>query len=139
MLSRRQLRIKVLLALYAFFQSGKSDMTPAEQELFRSIDKVHELYFLLLLFISELAHDDLLDSEDVQRKFFPKDEEVHAKRRLHDIAFIAALDNSEEFKTKIKQYKLSWQTDQELVRKFFFEIKKSKLYKDYISAENPDQ
>ena len=99
MLSRRQLRIKVLLALYAFFQSEKSDIKLAEQELFRSIDKVHELYFILLLFLTELAHDDLLDSEDVQRRFFPGEEELHAKRRLNQISFFQALDNSEEFRT----------------------------------------
>jgi len=139
MLSRRQLRVKVLLALYSFFQSEKSDLVSSEKELFRSIDKVYELYFLLLLFLIELAHDDLLDVEDVQRKFFPKDEEIHAKHRLHQMTIFSALDNSDEFKNKIKQFKLSWQTEQELVRKIFFELKKSKLYKGYMVADLPDE
>src|SRR6516225_4894216 len=111
MLSRRQLRIKVLLALYAFFQSEKSDINSAEQELFRSIEKVYELYFFLLLLITEVAHDDLLDAEDVQRKFFPMEEEVHAKHRLHAISFVSALNESEDFKNKVRHYSLSWQTE----------------------------
>src|SRR5688500_11291186 len=113
MLSRRQLRIKVLQSLYSYFQSGTGDLKTAESELFRSIDKIMELYYLLMLFVTELAHDDLLDEEDLQRKYFPKDEEVHARRRLHTAGFIAALDKSDYFKAKVKEYKCSWQTDQD--------------------------
>src|SRR6187551_2753758 len=129
MLSRRQLRIKVLQALYSFFQSGTADLKSAENELFRSIDKIMELYYLLMLFITELAHDDLLDSEDLQHKYFPKDEEVHAKRRLHMVTFIAEIEKSETFKIRIREYKCSWQNDQDVIRKIFLEVKKSEEYK----------
>ena len=135
MLSRRQLRIKVLQSLYSYFQSGGGDMKKSEGELFRSIDKILELYYLLTLFLTELAHDDLLEAEDLQRKYFPRDEEVHAKRRLHTIGFFEALDKSDEFKARIKEYKCSWQTEQDLVRKIFLEIKKSEEYKKFMTAD----
>src|SRR5689334_24778720 len=111
MLSRRQLRIKVLQALYSFFQSGSADLKTAESELFRSIDKIMELYYLLMLFITELAHDDLLDAEDLQRRYFPREEEVHARHRLHSVRLTAALEKSDFFRAKIKNYKCSWQND----------------------------
>lgn len=139
MLSRRQLRIKVLQALYSFFQSGTSDLKVAESELFRSIDKILELYYLLMLFITELAHDDLLDSEDLQRKYFPKEEEIHARRRLHKVALIEAIENSDVFKTRTKNYKSSWQNEQDLVRKIFLELKKSDLYKKFMTAEEAEE
>jgi len=139
MLSRRQLRIKVLQSLYSFFQSGTGDLKAAESELFRSIDKILELYYLLLLFITELAHDDLLDSEDLQRKYFPKEEEVHARRRLHQAKFASALENNEVFKTAVKNYKCSWQNDQDLVRKIFLEIKKSDEYKKFMTADATEE
>jgi len=139
MLSRRQLRIKVLQALYSFFQSGTGDLKTAERELFRSIDKILELYFLLLLFITELAHDDLLDSEDLQRKYFPSDEEVHAKQRLHKARFVEALEKSAAFKTMVAEYKCSWENDQDLVRKLFLELKKSDEYKKFMTADVADE
>lgn len=139
MLSRRQLRIKVLQALYSFYQSGSGEMNIAKKELFRSIDKIHELYFLLLLFITELAHDDLLDTEDLQRKYFPKDEEVHAKNRLHLLRLIGALDGSDLFKRKVKEFSCSWSNDQELVRKIFLELKKSTEYKKFMTSEIADE
>jgi N utilization substance protein B len=139
MLSRRQLRIKVLQSLYSFFQSGTGDLKSAENELFRSIDKILELYYLLLLFITELAHDDLLDAEDLQRKYFPREEEVHARQRLSKVSFVEALEASEEFTASIKNYKCSWQTDQDLVRKIFLEVKKSEEYKKFMSADVPQE
>lgn len=113
-------------------------MPAAEKELFKSIDKVLELYFLLLLFLTELAHDDLLDSEDIQRKYFPKNEELHAKHRLNQVALIQSLEKSNLFKTKIKEYMCSWQTDQDMVRKIFLEIKKGDAYKKFMTDEVAD-
>src|SRR4051812_20946313 len=98
MLSRRQLRVKVLQALYAFFQSEKTDMQVAGRELFRSIEKTHELYFFILLFLAELAHADSLDVEDAHRKFFPLEEELKTGRRLNKISFVSALNEDADFK-----------------------------------------
>ena len=97
MLSRRQLRIKVLQSLYAFFQADKNDLAIAEKELFRSIEKVNELYIYLLLFLKELADSDQQDAGDLHLKFFPSQEELLASRRLYELKFIYALDESKEF------------------------------------------
>lgn len=139
MLSRRQLRIKVLQALYSYFQSGTGEVNTAEKELFRSIDKILELYYLLMLFITELAHDDLLDAEDLQRKYFPKDEEVHAKNRLHKIRLIESLENNEAFRSKLNEYRCSWQNEQDLVRKVFLELKKSEEYRKFMTSDRADE
>ena len=64
MLSRRQLRVKVLQALYAYFQSDKKELQVAERELFRSIEKVHELYIYLLQFVLELGSADEADAAE---------------------------------------------------------------------------
>ncbi len=132
MLSRRQLRIKVLKALYAFFQADKSDLAIAERELFRSIDKVNELYIYLLLFIKELADSDRNDADDLHLRFFPREEEVKALRRFSTMKFIHALDESKDFKNQVIRLKTSWQKEQDLIRKIYLEIKKSDQYREFL-------
>ncbi|MCX6292456.1 MAG: transcription antitermination factor NusB [Bacteroidetes bacterium] len=132
MLSRRQLRIKVLQSLYSFLQSGKNDLAAGERELFRSIDQVYELYLFLLLLLKELGDADLQDAEDLLHKNFPEENELKAKKRLHQSGFIAALFADATFTAEIKNRKLSWQKDHELVRRLFHEIKKSKAYRNYF-------
>ena len=48
MLNRRFLRIKVMQALYSFFQHEKADIKQFEKEMFKSLDKIFELYLSIL-------------------------------------------------------------------------------------------
>ena len=139
MLSRRQLRSKVLQALYAFFQSGKSDLAVSERELLRSVDKVYDLYLLLLLLLVELADADQHDASELHTKFFPKAEELNATHRIYQLKFIQDLRSSNSFNNDIKQHKLSWQKESDLVRKIFLEIKKSNEYREYLLHHNADE
>ncbi len=132
MLSRRQLRIKVLQSLYSFLQSEKSDLAAADRELFRSIEKVHELYLFLLLLLKELADADLQDAGELHQKHFPKEDELKAKIRFHQLSFILKLSSDSKFLTEVKNHTLSWQKDHELVRKIFLDIKKSTEYKNFL-------
>ncbi len=132
MLSRRQLRIKVLQALYSFFQSEKSDLAAADRELFRSIDKVYELYLFILLLLKELGDADHEDAEGLHQKHFPKEDELKAKNRFHQLSIVQQLATNELFLSELKKYSLSWQKEQDLVRKIFLEIKKSNEYKDFL-------
>lgn len=126
-------------ALYAFFQADKNDMAVAERELFRSIDKVYELYIYLLLFVKEMADADRNDADDLHRKFFPSDEELQAKRRLFDLRFIAELEKDSVFVREANRTRLSWQKEQDLIRKVFLEIKKSETYRDFLKDENASE
>ena len=135
MLSRRQLRIKVLQALYAFFQSDKTDLAVAERELFRSIGKVYELYIYLLQLLIELADADQSHAGDLHLKYFPSEAEMQAKNRLSTISFIAKLSADPGFNAHVKKFGTSWQKNHELVRKLFMEINKSPEYLAFLGSE----
>ena len=55
MISRRLLRIKALMALYAFNRREDDNLTQAETELMFSIGKTYDLYHYLLLLVLEVA------------------------------------------------------------------------------------
>jgi transcription antitermination protein NusB len=135
MLSRRQIRIKVLQALYAFFQSDKSDLAVAERELFRSIEKVYELYIYILLLLKELAFADQADADDLHLKFFPNETEC----RLYELKFITALDENKEFKNQLARTKVSWQRNPDLIRKLFLDLKKSEQYRKFLRNDVADE
>jgi N utilization substance protein B len=139
MLSRRQLRVKVLQALYAYFQSDKKDLAVAERELFRSVEKVHELYIYLLQFIIELADADKSDAGELQNKYFPDQDELKARLRIYQFSFVKALNENSIFTGSRKHWKTSWQKDHELVRKLFFEIKRSPEFRAILTAETIDE
>ena len=47
MLSRRHLRIRVMQALYAFYQSEQKDIRRSELELLNGTEKIFELYLTI--------------------------------------------------------------------------------------------
>ena len=59
MLNRRHIRIKVLQAFYAFFQSNNEDVLKGEKELFHSIEKIYDLYIFILMLIPSLKRQAL--------------------------------------------------------------------------------
>lgn len=57
MLNRRILRIKVMQALYAFFQGEEDSVAVTENQLFRSFDRLYDLYILQLILLTEIYHE----------------------------------------------------------------------------------
>ena len=54
MLNRRHLRIKVLQALYAFYQSEEENYRRTENELMDAIERIYDLYVYLMLTLPEV-------------------------------------------------------------------------------------
>jgi N utilization substance protein B len=129
----------VLQSLYSFFQSEKSDIAVAERELFRSVEKVNELYYFLLLFLKEVSEADQTDAGDVHLKFFPRAEELKVNRRLFELDFIKSLSGNKLFLNQVTLLKLSWQKQHELIRKIFLEIKKSDEYRNFILEDSSNE
>ena len=67
MLNRRHIRIKVLQAFYAFFQSNNEDVLKGEKELFHSIEKIYDLYVFILMLFPSLKRQALIQIEEAKR------------------------------------------------------------------------
>ncbi|MEO6883894.1 MAG: transcription antitermination factor NusB [Bacteroidia bacterium] len=134
MLNRRYLRIKVMQALYAFFQSEGKDLAKAEVELFRNIDKIYDLYVLQLLILPEVRDIAENVSEEAKKKRLPTENDLNPNRKFLDNKIILLLQNNEFIAKYADAKKLNWQNEYDLVKKIFTNIKNSKEYEAYIAA-----
>ncbi|MFL5765525.1 MAG: transcription antitermination factor NusB [Bacteroidia bacterium] len=133
MLNRRYLRIKVMQALYGFFQSDTKDIAKSERELFTGIDKIYDLFIYQLAFIIELRHVATVQMEEAKTKRLPTKEDLDPNLRFISNRFIAQLDENIHVKREINNRKISWNNEFELVRKVFNNIKASPLFGKYMS------
>ncbi len=83
MISRRLLRIKALMALYAFNRREDDDLAKAESELMFSIGKTYDLYHYLLLLVLEVADIAEEKIEQALQKKIPTPEDLNPNRRFH--------------------------------------------------------
>ncbi len=137
MLGRRHYRIKVLQALYAFFQGGEARVDAAEKNLLTSLDKVYELYFLQLSFLLEVIHFYRFRMEEAKTKFFPTPEELNPSYKLSENRLILQLQQNHELAAMSAKYRISWTEEQDMVRKICQRLKTSKEHEEYLnSGEN---
>jgi N utilization substance protein B len=132
MLNRRHLRVKVLQALYAYYQSDKKDIKQHEKNLLQSIDKVFEMYIWMLSLIAEVADYASNDAEDRANKYLPTAEDLNASLKILENRFLVSLKQNKEYIAAVKKYKVSWDFDPELSKALFTILKNSQEYKDYL-------
>ncbi len=137
MLNRRFLRIKVMQMLYSYYQHENADMAAFEKELFKSLDKVYSLYLTILALFTDLHHTAYLVIDENKNKRLPSKEDLNPNLKFVNNTLLVALSESATLKKELERQKISWQTDFDLVRKLFNEIRNSEEYKSYmVSGEN---
>jgi len=135
MLNRRYLRVKVMQALYAFFQSDNRDLNKSEKELLTSIEKIYDLYIYLLVLLIEIRDQAERISEEAKNKRLPTQSDLNPNKLFIDNAVVVQLANNPRIKREAVNRKITWQTDDELVRKILNIIKGSDEYATYMKTE----
>lgn len=135
MFNRRFLRIKVMQALYAYFRDEKADIKVAEKNLFTSIDKSYELFLYILGFLNNIQYAARISVEEARVKRLPTAADLNPNLKFVNNLFLTALNDNKHINTDWTNYKVSWQNDQDLVRKVFNEIKNSDIFKEYMKSE----
>ena len=138
MISRRLLRIKSLVAFYAFHCRGDNNLPQAESELMFSIDKTYDLYHLLILLIIELA--DIADNKIDQalQKRIPTSEDLNPKRKFVDNMVVEQLRNNRSFNDYINSRKLSWANNSHITRLLYNKMLQWEDYDQYVNSEIND-
>jgi transcription antitermination protein NusB len=133
MLNRRFLRIKVMQALYAYFQHEKGDVRLFEKELFKSIDKIHELYLSILSLFESLHHVALVVIDENKNKRLPSESDLKPNLSFINNSLLKSLSENQDLKTQVEKRKISWANDLDIVRRLYNEIKSGELFKEYMS------
>ena len=69
--------------------------------------------------------------EESKNKRLPTPEDLNPNLRFIENILLQNLTNSSELKKEVLNRKISWQSDFDLVRKLFSELRATDLYKDY--------
>ena len=135
MISRRLLRIKALMILYAFNRREDNNLANAEKELDFSINKTYDLYHLILKLILEIAD---IASEKIDfslHKKMPTSEDLNPNRRFIENSVIVQLRNNQNLKKYLQDNKLSWSVNTQVPRKLYNELVIWKPYSEYMSSQ----
>jgi transcription antitermination protein NusB len=135
MISRRLLRIKALMILYAFNRREDDDLAKAEKELMFSIGKTYDLYHYLMLLVIEIADIAADKIEQALLKKIPSHEDLNPNRKFQDNAVILQLRNNISFNKYISESKLSWINYPHIPRLLYNNMLSWEPYLQYMKAD----
>lgn len=136
MISRRQLRVKVLQMLYAYYTAETEDISKAMKELEFSVDKSCELYLLLLSLVIEIRDYAISRIEIAQNKLLPDYEDINPNKRFIENSFISQLSNNKQLERYYKVNSYNWTQYSAFIKDIYNELVNSENYNNYMKAEN---
>ncbi|MGQ3133635.1 MAG: transcription antitermination protein NusB [Flavobacteriales bacterium] len=134
MLNRRQIRVKIMQALYGFLQTENDNLAAGEKSLLQSFERIYDLYLLQFALLAEVHRSALLEREDSRKKFLPTEEDRMESTPFTRNCVFTWIDESEKLHNLLNKRKLSWANHPDAGDKLFKKIRSLESYKAYIHS-----
>lgn len=135
MISRRQLRIKTLQTLYAYYNSEDSSVSKAEKELMLNINKAYELYHSMFVIFIEIANYAESRIELAKNKRLPSNEDLHPNTKFIDSNLIEQFRNCDQLIRYVEAKKITWVDDPELIKELHGLITADPVFTEFMESD----
>lgn len=137
MISRRNIRITVMQALYSIDSFQESSSPKKLESLVNSkFDQTKFLFHYILFFISELAKYAETDAQQKSNKHLPTQEDLNIDTKIANNIIIVKTVQNESFLKVLKQYPAHQYLDKELLKKIYSALISTDRYLNYIEHSN---
>lgn len=136
MISRRNIRVKVMQTLYAS-DSGKTVPAPKDAVvvLDKKIEQTRQLFTYLVYFLTEVARYAETDARNRAAKHLPTADDLKVNTRIAGNLVLWKVLEDSSFQSATEDLKLQSILPRDLVRKIYDELVQTEEYQDYIQME----
>lgn len=142
MISRRNIRVKVMQTLYtlATMETGELELNKKtgsailNEKLNRSLD----LFIVSILYTFRVAQYAETDAIQKASKYLPTEEDRNVSTKIAGNEFLWQILGNQTFGEKVKDAKLDHYVDSEWIKKLYQQLVKTPEYKEYISVNQRD-
>ena len=138
MLSRRNIRIKVMQMLYTMSQDKELQFDEVLRQFRKNFESSYELYLFNVLQLIKVAEYSRKDAAQRAAKHLPTTEDKQFISKLYDNPLLQSLVNNEGLNDLFKKSKLEEDIDDDLVFRLYKEFSKKEEYQTYCKKESTD-
>jgi N utilization substance protein B len=140
MISRRNIRVKVMQTLYAL-EAQEQALTPTDavRILQKHFDQTRQLLSYLVYIVIEIARYAETDSRLRASKHLPSEEDLNVNIKLAGNEFLWKMLEDESLKKALAADKPQLQENRELVRKLYLELVATEDYQRYVREQGRDR
>ena len=140
MISRRNIRVKVMQTLYTCF-TREGDITKEEaiRTLDKHIDQSRQLFVSLIYILTETARYAEADARQKASKHLPTAADLNINTKISGNTLLWQLLESPSYDKAAKEIKPELMGAEDWIRKLYFELVTSEPYKEYIKVEGREK
>lgn len=136
MINRRHIRVKVMQSVYAILQSKSDNLDVEEKFLLTSIEKMYDLYVVMLQLLVEVKKMEVNHINIAKNKYLATKEELNPTTKFIDNQVFKLIEESSSLNQYVAANKLDfWKLDSEYTAEIWNKTKKSTLYQNYINSK----
>ncbi|MBL7742042.1 MAG: transcription antitermination factor NusB [Chitinophagaceae bacterium] len=143
MISRRNIRVKVMQTLYTMATWNNESKPPEPQKLLQQhFDQVRSLFVYLIYFLTEVTRYAETYSHHRASKHLPTAEDLNVNVKIAGNEVLWKMLEDPALKEQFSKEKPQQYINDELVKKIYLELAESQEYKNYIAKgarTNPDE
>lgn len=140
MISRRNIRVKVMQTLYSI-DSVSGDTKPGEPIIIltKKIEQSRQLYTYLIYFIIEVARYSETDARHKAGKHLPSASDLAVNTKIAGNELIWKILEDGSFKGAVSEFKLQHVLETDLLKRTYLEMIASEEYAEYIELQSRDK
>ncbi len=140
MISRRNIRVKVMQALYTLDSTGSETNVPEANKLLRKqIEQSRKLFIYLVYFVTEVARYVEKDAHKKASKHLPTAEDLNVNTKLAGNELLWKILELPSFKAAVAETKPANAIDEDLLKKVYQTLIESPEYAEYLAAEGREK
>jgi N utilization substance protein B len=146
MISRRNIRVKVMQTLYAvesqFAESGGETIGKPPDTvkiLQKHFDQTRQLFIFLIHFLTEVARYAETDARNRASKHLPTKEDLNVNTKIAGNELLWKILEHPSYKQAVKEDRPELLENSELLRKIYLELVESDKYKEYITVQGREK
>ena len=134
MISRRNIRVKVMQTLYALETMEPGTIKPgtATSLLNEKLDQTSQIFTYLLYCLTQVAQYAEIDAQQRASKHLPSAEDLTVNTKIAGNEFIFQIINDKGFQVNLETWKLKTLPEQDMLRKLYHILVASDIYQEYI-------
>lgn len=132
MLSRRNVRIKVMQTLFSFSPKFKEEADGLEKMYNELVNSAYRMYLYELSFLVKVCEYARQDQNNKSKKFLPNEDDLVSRTKLFENSVTQAIVKNHRFNALLLTYKIPNMIDSDIVRESYKVFASTEPYKEYL-------
>ncbi len=141
MISRRNIRIKVMQTLYAMSttENSESEITHGSRLLEDKLEQSLDIFTFSVLFTIRVAQYAQVDADMRANRYLKSDEDQNVSTKIAVNSLVLRITNNKSFNERVAKSKLDRYVNEDWVKKIFNALLQSPEYKAYVAGPEADR